>query len=201
VEKLAEGWFDMTKVKKMAFGGMANKVAAAAKALPKVAPAIHKQIVGGNNTAKPKTFNDALNASNLARATQSNQMSKPGPIGSMPKSAPAGGMFSGGAGTKPAGGPMGSVGPRPAGGMSDAAKTYAAAAAAKSAMNSTNSGTPQSGTGPRPAGGMSDAAKTYAAYAAAKSAGLGMKSGGAVGSASKRADGIATKGKTKGRMC
>jgi len=167
VEKLAEGWFDMTKVKKMAFGGMANKVAAAAKALPKVAPAIHKQIVGGNNTAKPKTFNDALNASNLARATQSNQMSKPGPIGSMPKSAPAGGM-------------------------SDAAKTHAAFAAAKSAMNSTNSGTPQSGTGPKPGFG-----------AAVKQMGLGprMKSGGSVGSASKRADGIATKGKTKGRMC
>ena len=31
--------------------------------------------------------------------------------------------------------------------------------------------------------------------------GLGMKSGGSVSSASKRADGIATKGKTRGRMC
>jgi hypothetical protein len=30
---------------------------------------------------------------------------------------------------------------------------------------------------------------------------LGMKRGGSVGSASRRADGIATKGKTKGRMC
>jgi len=31
--------------------------------------------------------------------------------------------------------------------------------------------------------------------------GLGMKSGGSVGSASRRADGIATKGKTRGKMC
>lgn len=31
--------------------------------------------------------------------------------------------------------------------------------------------------------------------------GLGMKSGGSVSSASKRADGIATKGKTRGKMC
>ena len=31
--------------------------------------------------------------------------------------------------------------------------------------------------------------------------GLGMKSGGSVSSASRRADGIATKGKTRGRMC
>jgi hypothetical protein len=30
---------------------------------------------------------------------------------------------------------------------------------------------------------------------------FGMKSGGSVGSASRRADGIATKGKTRGRMC
>ena len=30
---------------------------------------------------------------------------------------------------------------------------------------------------------------------------FGMKSGGSVSSASKRADGIATKGKTRGRMC
>jgi hypothetical protein len=31
--------------------------------------------------------------------------------------------------------------------------------------------------------------------------GLGMKSGGSVSSASKRADGIAVKGKTRGKMC
>jgi hypothetical protein len=31
--------------------------------------------------------------------------------------------------------------------------------------------------------------------------GLGMKSGGSVSSASRRADGIATKGKTRGKMC
>jgi len=30
---------------------------------------------------------------------------------------------------------------------------------------------------------------------------MGMKSGGSVGSASRRADGIATKGKTRGKMC
>jgi hypothetical protein len=91
-------------------------------------------------------------------------MGKPGPIGSMPKSAPAGGM-------------------------SDAAKTYAAAA--KSAMNSTNSGTPKSGTGPKPGFG-----------AAVKQMGLGprMKSGGSVSSASKRADGIAQRGKTRGKV-
>jgi hypothetical protein len=79
----------------------------------------------------PKTLNDAFNASNLARATQSNQMGKPTPPNNMS-------------------GKMGAV-----------ARTIAT--------------------------------KTPMAP--------GMKSGGSVGSASKRADGIATKGKTKGRMC
>ena len=35
----------------------------------------------------------------------------------------------------------------------------------------------------------------------AKIKAMGFKSGGSVGSASKRADGIATKGKTRGKMC
>ena len=34
-----------------------------------------------------------------------------------------------------------------------------------------------------------------------KMGGIGMKKGGSVSSASKRADGIATKGKTKGKIC
>jgi len=112
---------------------------------------------------------------------------------------------------------MGSVGPRPAGGMSDAAKTYAAAA--KSAMNSTNSGTPKSGTnakpmpgggplqglgaamsGPKTGIGTAMGMNKMAGAGAALGKSFGMKSGGAVGSASKRADGIATKGKTKGTM-
>ena len=46
--------------------------------------------------------------------------------------------------------------------------------------------------------GMAKAKMAGAGAALGKS--LGMKSGGAVGSASKRADGIATKGKTKGKM-
>jgi hypothetical protein len=43
--------------------------------------------------------------------------------------------------------------------------------------------------------------KKMAGAGAALGKNFGMKSGGSVGSASKRADGIATKGKTKGRMC
>jgi hypothetical protein len=35
----------------------------------------------------------------------------------------------------------------------------------------------------------------------AKMGGISMKKGGSVGSASKRADGIATKGKTRGKIC
>ena len=56
---------------------------------------------------------------------------------------------------------------------------------------------PMSGVGPRARPG---AGIMRSVASAAKKLGLGMKSGGAVGSASKRADGIATKGKTKGKM-
>jgi hypothetical protein len=43
--------------------------------------------------------------------------------------------------------------------------------------------------------------KKMAGAGAALGKRLGMKSGGSVGSASKRADGIAAKGKTRGKMC
>ena len=66
----------MAKVKKMAFGGMGgmgSKVAAAAKALPTVAPAIYKKITN----AAPQNMNAAFNASNLARAAQMNSTNQP----------------------------------------------------------------------------------------------------------------------------
>lgn len=95
----------------------------------------------------------------------------------------------GGASGSPRSGTLGGVGPRPAGGAMPAGSAEYAKAALASTQK--NSGTPKSGTGPKPGFG-----------AAVKQLGLGpgMKSGGSVGSASKRADGIAVKGKTKGKM-
>ena len=51
-------------------------------------------------------------------------------------------------------------------------------------------------------GGMTQAmAGNAGKFGGAMAKQMGMKSGGSTGSASKRADGIASKGKTKGRMC
>jgi len=56
-------------------------------------------------------------------------------------------------------------------------------------------------SGPKTGLGTAMGMNKLAGAGAALGKKLGMKSGGAVGSASKRADGIAAKGKTKGRMC
>ncbi len=179
----------MARTKKMAFGGMGSKIATTAKALPKVAPAIYKQIVGGSNTAKlndsfnPANAANAANIANAANAARQNAMAtNPAPRKPLTQANPMGmGMSQDTSALNKIGQAKAQAKPM-GGGMSDAAARFA--------MNSTNSGTFQSGAGPKPDFG-----------AAVKQMGLGtatnVKSGGSVGSASKRADGIAQRGKTR----
>lgn len=218
----------MAKVKKMAFGGMGSMAqnragAKPAQAAPKSALAPGAKPLppgsigmpggpGGATTyntgpmpkggpdyissAKPMGggagFGNSADPAKFA-ALNAAMTGKPAGVsvglGSMPKNVPAGAearmtsMMGGQTG------PIATAKPAPT-----QAPTLSAATA-RSGINSTNSGAPKSGTAPKANFG-----------AAVKQLGLGarMKSGGSVSSASsasKRADGIATKGKTKGRVC
>ena len=84
---------------------------------------------------------------------------------------------------------------KPMGGGAGQAANMAAAAAQNRAGAKPAQAAPKTGLG------TATNMKTLAGMGAALGKKPGMKSGGAVGSASKRADGIAAKGKTKGRVC
>ena len=84
---------------------------------------------------------------------------------------------------------------------SSGTKSEAARCGTGSGMSKPKTGFGSAMSGPKTGLGTAMGMNKMAGAGAAMGKKLGMKSGGSVGSVSKRADGIATKGKTKGRMC
>lgn len=220
----------MAKVKKMAFGGMSAKAAdAALKAAQRDMDARKNAAAQQRNEeiarttgyigVKPPPQIAAIQnrmkdeAAKNAKLTGPVQVAKPIPL---PKT------ISGDAARKPGLGAPTATPAKPMFGFSglgakiDAAKARAEVGTPSKSMVSAAPQKPMVSAAPKPMGGGAGfgnpaAPAKFAAVKSAmtgkpspaKPAGLGarMKSGGSVSSASKRADGIATKGKTKGRMC
>ena len=187
----------MAKVKKMAFGGMGgmgskNALAAnaanpyAARQNAMATKAVSRGPLKQAHQSGVSMKQDTAALDKIGQTARQNIMGKqftglPGSMMGNPSAARPGGFGAG----------IGSVGKPPAGGAMPAGSAEYAKAA-QAAMNSTNSGTPYKAA--------NNLGGTF--MGAMKQLGVapGMKSGGAVGSASKRADGIASRGKTKCKM-
>lgn len=209
----------MAKVKKMAFGGMSAKAADAAL------KAAQRDMDARKNAAAQQRNEE------IARTTGYIGVKPPPEIAAIQDRMKADAMKSAAAAqaaaapakqflsdqfrgaSKPAGG-FGGLGGL--GAKIDAARARAEVGTPSKSMVSAAPQKPMVSAVPKPMGGgagfgnPADPAKFAAVKSAmtgrpspAKPAGFDarMKSGGSVSSASKRADGIATKGKTKGRMC
>jgi hypothetical protein len=183
----------MAKVKKMAFGGIGRALKNAVKPAAKPMGGVGPRQGGMPNFAKPYAdkMSAAANAANAAKqqamaANAANAAKQQAMAANAANAAKQRAMAAG----APPRGPVKQANPSGMGMSYDTSalnKISQAKAQAK----------PMSGVGPRARPG---AGIMRSVASAAKKLGLGMKSGGAVGSASKRADGIATKGKTKGKM-